>query len=51
MAGLEEFFRQASYYRYLPDFQEHEREYIQLANSLSRSRDLLRSNSGDWVDR
>jgi hypothetical protein len=50
MTDLEEFFRQASYYRYHPDFQEHEREYkIQLANALSRSRDLVRSKSRDWV--
>src|SRR5690348_7711803 len=50
MTDLEEFFRRASYYRYHPDFQEHEREYkIQLANALANSRKLLRSNSADWI--
>lgn len=50
MTNLEEFFRQASYYRYHPDFQEHEREYkIQLANALANTRNLLRSNSTEWV--
>jgi hypothetical protein len=50
MTDLEEFFRQASFYRYHADFQEHEREYkIQLANALAKSRELVTSNSGDWV--
>jgi hypothetical protein len=44
-SGFKEFFRQASFYRYHPKFQEWEREYkIQLANALAESRDLLSSN-------
>ena len=43
---LEEFFRQASFYRYHPAFQEREREYkIQLGNALAVSRELLGSDS------
>src|SRR5687767_9520422 len=50
MKDLDEFFRQASYYRYHRDFQEHEREYkIQLSNALAKSRRLVVSNSVDWV--
>lgn len=50
MTDLEEFFRQASYYRYHRDFQEHEREYkIQLSNALAKSRKLVVSNSVDWI--
>lgn len=47
---LVEFFRQASFYRYHPDFQEYEREYkIQLANALAKSRELVLSNSPQWA--
>jgi hypothetical protein len=44
-SNLTEFFRQASFYRYHPAFQEFEREYkIQLANALGKSRNLLTSD-------
>ena len=44
-SSLTEFFRQGSFYRYHPKFQEFEREYkIQLANALAKSRSLLTPN-------
>jgi hypothetical protein len=50
-SALKEFFRQASFYRYHPKFQEWEREYkIQLANALAKSRNLLTSNSSTSLE-
>jgi len=41
---LTEFFRQAAFYRYHPNFQRREREYkLRLASRFSHSRDLLNS--------
>lgn len=48
---LKEFFRQASFYRYHPAFQEWEREYkIQLANALAKSLVLLSSNTSKSLE-